>query len=260
MTKANKKLLWTERKKNLTQNDCANVNQDAAWFECVWFSISMWSKIFGKFWCEIVTLLKNCKIYSFWQLNLFGLKRWSVCMLITCCSSLKNVKPWMSAALLVNLLDFFPGWQLILTVVGSVFGAIIIVVTSALSVMAHKWVYPVSVSTHSVVSAVSFSWLTFLTPRVLRSNKRTKLSDDADPKKPYVTTAAAASAFVNIQLPRIPRATTKSSLGLRSNLGVNTRDSWHNFAPTEEDVVSACGSWGEWHRAVQLEVTKHVSL
>lgn len=58
-------------------------------------------------------------------------------LLVTCCTPLKSVKSCISAALLVNVLSF-SDWQLILTVIGSVFGAIIIVTTSTLSVMAHK--------------------------------------------------------------------------------------------------------------------------
>lgn len=79
-----------------------------------------------------------------------------------------------------------------------------------------------------------------LTSCFLRSKKRTKLNDDADLKKPYATTSTAASAFLNIQIPKMPRAKTKSSLGPQSKLELNTSDSWRNFVPNEEDVVSAC--------------------
>lgn len=162
---------------------------------------------------------------------------------VACCSSLRNVKPWMLAALFVNWLHFFSDWQLILTVVGSVFGAIILVATSLLLVVAFKWVCPYSVSTHSVIFAFPFPDAPpcpYRSPRLLRSKKRSKLSNNVDPTEPYVTTSAAASTFVNIQLPRLPRARTRNSLRPQSNLDANLRDSWRNLAANEEEVVSSC--------------------
>lgn len=64
----------------------------------------------------------------------------------TSVKTLKNVKPWKPAA---NFL-FFPDWQLILTVVLSVFGVIIVITIVILSVLAFKWVCPSSVSARPV--------------------------------------------------------------------------------------------------------------
>lgn len=69
-------------------------------------------------------------------------------------------------------------------------------------------------------------------------NKKSKLRDDNDIRKPHATTTTAARAFFNITLPKMPRAKTKSNLRPESNLEINTRNSWRNCDPNGEEAVS----------------------
>lgn len=94
--------------------------------------------------------------------------------------------------------------------------------------------------TFSPLCCVSLFSCCTLTSCLLRhSKKRSKFSDDANPKKPFAATSTSARAFFSIKVPKMPQAKTKSNLRPESNLELNTRDSWRNCDPNGEYGVSA---------------------